>query len=47
MSFDDPGSDSVGDWGHYTGGEKKVWSVVRVPSEEEEDGKNLGVNWRC
>jgi transposase len=26
----------------YHGGEKKVWSVVRVPSEEEEDGKNLG-----
>lgn len=26
----------------YHGGEKKVWSVVRVPSEEAEDGKNLG-----
>ena len=26
----------------YHGGEKKAWSVVRVPSEEEEDGMNLG-----
>ncbi|MCP4647389.1 MAG: transposase, partial [bacterium] len=26
----------------YHGGEKKVWSVVRVPSESEEDGRNLG-----
>ena len=26
----------------YHGGEKKVWSVVRVPSEEAEDGMNLG-----
>jgi transposase len=26
----------------YHGGEKKVWSVVRVPSEEVEDGRNLG-----
>jgi transposase len=26
----------------YYGGEKKVWSVVRVPSEAEEDGRNLG-----
>lgn len=26
----------------YHGGEKKVWSVLRVPSEEEEDGRNLG-----
>ena len=26
----------------YLGGEKKVWSVVRVPSEEVEDRKNLG-----
>jgi transposase len=26
----------------HHGGEKKVWSVVRVPSEEEEDGRNLG-----
>lgn len=26
----------------YHGGEKKVWSVVRVPSEAEEEGRNLG-----
>jgi transposase len=26
----------------YHGGEKKVWSVVRVPGEEEENGRNLG-----
>lgn len=26
----------------YHGGEKKAWSVVRVPSEEAEDGMNLG-----
>jgi transposase len=26
----------------YHGGEKKVWSVVRVPREEEENGRNLG-----
>ena len=26
----------------HHGGEKKVWSVVRVPSEEVEDGRNLG-----
>jgi transposase len=26
----------------YHGGEKKVWSVVRVPREDEEDGRNLG-----
>jgi transposase len=26
----------------YHGGEKKVWSVVRVPSEEEEAGRYLG-----
>jgi transposase len=26
----------------YHGGEKKVWSVIRVPSEEVEDGRNLG-----
>jgi len=26
----------------YHGGEKKVWSVLRVPREEEEDGRNLG-----
>lgn len=26
---------------HY-GGEKKMWSVVRVPREEEEDARNLG-----
>ncbi len=25
----------------YHGGERKVWSVVRVPSGEEEDGRNL------
>jgi transposase len=25
----------------YHGGEKKLWSVVRVPSEEAEDGRNL------
>jgi transposase len=26
----------------YHGGEKKVWSVVRVPNVEQEDGRNLG-----
>jgi transposase len=26
----------------YHGGERKVWSVVRVPSVEQEDGRNLG-----
>jgi transposase len=26
----------------YHGGEKKVWSVVRVPREEAEDARNLG-----
>ncbi len=26
----------------YHGGEKKMWSVVRVPSEGAEDGRNLG-----
>jgi transposase len=26
----------------YHGGERKVWSVVRVPSPEQEDGRNLG-----
>ena len=26
----------------YFGGEQKVWSVVRVPREEEEDGRSLG-----
>ena len=26
----------------HHGGEKKLWSVLRVPREEEEDGKNLG-----
>jgi transposase len=26
----------------YHGGEQKVWSVVRVPHAEEEDGRNLG-----
>ena len=25
----------------YHGGERKLWSVVRVPSEEAEDGRNL------
>jgi len=30
----------------YHGGEKKVWSVVRVPSEEVEDGRNLGCELR-
>jgi transposase len=26
----------------YHSGEKKMWSVVRVPREEEENGRNLG-----
>jgi len=29
----------------YHGGEEKVWSVVRVPSVEEEDGRQLHRDW--
>jgi transposase len=29
----------------YHGGEDKVWSVVRVPSVEEEDGRQLHRDW--
>ena len=31
----------------YEGGEKRVWSVVRVPSVEEEDGRQLNREWEA
>jgi len=31
----------------YEGGEKRVWSVVRVPSLEEEDGRQLNREWEA
>jgi len=31
----------------YEGGEKKVWSVIRVPSVEEEDGRQLSREWEA
>jgi transposase len=31
----------------YEGGEKRVWSVVRVPSVEEEDGRQLSREWEA
>ena len=31
----------------YEGGEKRVWSVVRVPSAEEEDGRQLSREWEA
>ncbi len=31
----------------YEGGERRVWSVVRVPSMEEEDGRQLDREWEA
>ncbi len=31
----------------YEGGEKRVWSVVRVPRVEEEDGRQLSREWEA